>query len=120
MSPAAIITHLRLPSSFAALYTLRAESVILRLKYQNFKKISKRWHNRRAKVVGRGLLHAGCSCCCTKRSDVSTGRLNTLLCVHLPPIKLVVFQRPYSLRISDLVLRQVSHLDAFSGYPSQT
>jgi hypothetical protein len=35
-----------------------------------------------------------------KRLAVSTGWLSTLPCVHLPPIQLVVYQRPHG----DLVL----------------
>ena len=53
-------------------------------------------------------------------SGVSTARLNSLLSVHLQPIKLVVYQRPYSKKKSDLISRSVSHLDAFSGYPFAT
>jgi len=44
-----------------------------------------------------------------------------LLRLHLPPIKQVVFLRPYSLKgMRDLILGRVSHLDAFSGYLCQT
>jgi len=54
-----------------------------------------------------------------KRLAISTGQLNTSLCLHLPPIDLVVFQGPSSRRIGnrDLILRGASRLDAFSGYP---
>ena len=53
-----------------------------------------------------------------KPSTISTGQLQTLLPFHLPPIKLVVSQRSYGLLdLGYLILRQVSHLDAFSGYP---
>ena len=52
-----------------------------------------------------------------KPSTISTGWLQTLLPFHLPPIKLVVSQRSYGLLdLGYLILRQVSHLDAFSGY----
>jgi hypothetical protein len=55
-----------------------------------------------------------------KPSAISTAWLNALLHLHLPPIKQVVSLRPYSLRMRDLILRRVSHLDAFSGYLCQT
>ena len=44
---------------------------------------------------------------------ISTGQLNTLLCLHLRPIAVVVFHGPQGY----LVLRGASRLDAFSGYP---
>lgn len=56
-----------------------------------------------------------------KPSAISTAWLNALLRLHLPPIKQVVFLRPYSLKgMRDLILGRVSHLDAFSGYLCQT
>lgn len=52
-----------------------------------------------------------------KPSTISTGRLQTLLPFHLRPIQLVVFKRSYFLfEMGSLILRSVSHLDAFSGY----
>ena len=51
---------------------------------------------------------------------ISTGRLNTLPCVHLRPIYLVVSEGPYSLRMGSLILGRASHLDAFSAYPCRT
>jgi hypothetical protein len=52
-----------------------------------------------------------------KPSTISTGRLQTLLSFHLRPIQLVVSQRSYFLiEMGSLILRSVSHLDAFSGY----
>src|SRR5439155_2736752 len=49
---------------------------------------------------------------------ISTGRLNTLPCVHLRPINLVVYQGPYPvIPVGDLVSRKASRLDAFSAYP---
>src|SRR5690242_20826156 len=48
---------------------------------------------------------------------ISTGRLNTLPCVHLRPINLVVYQGPYPVNpVGDLISRRVSRLDAFSAY----
>ena len=44
---------------------------------------------------------------------ISTGQLNTLLCLHLRPIDVVVYHGPQGY----LVLRGASRLDAFSGYP---
>ena len=52
-----------------------------------------------------------------KPSTISTGWLQMLPSLHLRPIKLVVFQRSYFLiEMGSLILRSVSHLDAFSGY----
>jgi len=52
---------------------------------------------------------------------ISTARLNTLLCVHLQPINLVVYEGPYLVNpVGDLILRRASRLDAFSGYPDRT
>ena len=51
---------------------------------------------------------------------ISTGQLNTLLCLHLQPINLVVFKGSYYLRMGYLILRGASRLDAFSVYPFQT
>ncbi len=48
---------------------------------------------------------------------ISTARLNALLRVHLRPIKLVIYQRPYPLNgVGDLILGRASCLDAFSAY----
>ena len=48
---------------------------------------------------------------------ISTGRLNTLPCVHLRPINLVVYQGPYPVNpVGHLISRRVSRLDAFSAY----
>jgi hypothetical protein len=41
-----------------------------------------------------------------KPSVISTAQLNPLPDLHLPPIKRVVFPRPYSLRMGDLILRR--------------
>ncbi len=52
---------------------------------------------------------------------ISTGLLNALLRLHIPPINLVVFQDPYSLEgMGELISRSASRLDAFSGYPIRT
>jgi hypothetical protein len=47
---------------------------------------------------------------------ISTGQLRGLLRFHLRPIDVVVFHGSRR----DLVLRRVSRLDAFSGYPVRT
>ena len=47
---------------------------------------------------------------------ISTGQLNGLPRFHLRPIDVVVFHGSRR----DLVLRRVSRLDAFSGYPVRT
>src|SRR6185312_4677268 len=60
------------------------------------------------------------TCSKSRPRAISTGRLNTLLCVHRPPINVVVFHGPYSLEVmGSLILRWASRLDAFSGYPIQ-
>ena len=52
---------------------------------------------------------------------ISTGHLNMLPCVQLPPINLVVYKGPYSLKaMGNLILRTASRLDAFSVYPFRT
>ena len=55
-----------------------------------------------------------------KPSIISTGLLNTLLYFHLRPIQQVVSLRSYTFQSRELILKQVSHLDAFSGYLSRT
>ena len=47
---------------------------------------------------------------------ISTGQLHGLPRFHLRPIDVVVFHGSQR----DLVLRRVSRLDAFSGYPVRT
>ena len=47
---------------------------------------------------------------------ISTGQLRRLPCFHLRPIDVVVYDGSRR----DLVLRGVSRLDAFSGYPVRT
>ena len=47
---------------------------------------------------------------------ISTGQLRGLLPFHLRPIDVVVYHGSRR----DLVLRRVSRLDAFSGYPVRT
>ena len=47
---------------------------------------------------------------------ISTGQLRGLLPFHLRPIDVVVYHGSWR----DLVLRRVSRLDAFSGYPVRT
>ena len=47
---------------------------------------------------------------------ISTGPLNALLRLHARPIDVVVFHGSRR----DLVLREASRLDAFSGYPVRT
>ena len=56
-----------------------------------------------------------------KPSCLSTASLQTLQPVHVPPIQLVVSQRTYQvIPVRELILKQASHLDAFSGYPFRT
>ena len=53
--------------------------------------------------------------------SISIAQLNTLLHLHLRPIKLVVYERPYSFKMMGyLILRCTSRLDAFSVYYIRT
>ena len=66
-----------------------------------------------------------CELFCGQASrPISTGKLNTLLCLHIRPINLVVFKgssvSDVSIGKGYLVLRWASRLDAFSGYPFRT
>ena len=66
-------------------------------------------------------LHSGLWDLKSSPRMISTGLLNALLRLHIPPINLVVFQDPYSLEgMGELISRWASRLDAFSGYPIQT
>ena len=59
--------------------------------------------------------------CRSSPRAISTGQLNTLLCLHLRPIDQIVFLGPYSLEeMGDLILGGVSRLDAFSVYLVRT
>src|ERR687888_328344 len=52
---------------------------------------------------------------------ISTGPLNALPRLHVPPINVVVSHGSYSLKgMGSLISRWASRLDAFSGYPIQT
>ena len=52
---------------------------------------------------------------------ISTGRLHALPHFHLRPINPVVYWGPYQVNpVGDLILKQASRLDAFSGYPFRT
>lgn len=58
---------------------------------------------------------------CVSFRPVSTSSLNPLLGVQVWPINPVVCGGPYpSKRVRNLVLEEVSRLDAFSGYPVRT
>ena len=53
--------------------------------------------------------------------SISIDQLHTLLHFHLRPIKLVVYEWPYSFKMMGyLILRFVSRLDAFSVYQIRT
>ena len=53
-----------------------------------------------------------------KHTSISTGQLNTLLCLHIRPIDLVVFHGTLALYVPrNLILERASRLDAFSVYP---
>ena len=51
---------------------------------------------------------------------ISTGQLHTLRCFHVRPINPMVCGGPSHLRVGNLILKQASRLDAFSGYPFRT
>ena len=58
---------------------------------------------------------------CSALRSISIAQLNTLLHLHLRPIKLVVYKWPYSLEgMGYLILRCTSRLDAFSVYYVRT
>ena len=60
-------------------------------------------------------------CSKSRPRAISTGPLNALLRLHVPPINVVVSHGPYSLEgMGSLISRWASRLDAFSGYPIQT
>src|ERR1700730_8123352 len=70
-------------------------------------------------ACGLGLAAARGQCCVGVSSAnraISTGQLRGLPRFHLRPIDVVVFHGSRR----DLVLRRVSRLDAFSGYPVRT
>ncbi len=49
---------------------------------------------------------------------ISTGLLNALLHLHIRPINVVVYHRPYPVNpVGEPIFERVSRLDAFSGYP---
>ena len=52
--------------------------------------------------------------------SISIGQLNTLPCLHLQPIYLIIFKGSYFRRMGNLILRAASRLDAFSVYPFHT
>ncbi len=53
-----------------------------------------------------------------KLSSLSTGKLNTLPCLHIRPINLVVFQGTLDQSVlRNLISGRASRLDAFSVYP---
>jgi hypothetical protein len=59
----------------------------------------------------------------SSRTAISTGQLHALLRFHIPPIKVVVFDRPSeaaAAALGDLILGRASCLDAFSNYLFRT
>ena len=51
---------------------------------------------------------------------ISTGQLSVSPRLHLRPIDQIVYLGPSALSRGELILRQASRLDAFSGYPFRT
>ena len=64
--------------------------------------------------------HVSLHCIRSSPRHISIGQLNTLPCLHLRPINVIVYDVPYSFRMGDLILGRVSRLDAFSVYLVQT
>ena len=56
----------------------------------------------------------------SKPSIISIGLLKPSLTFHIQPIQHVVSVRSYTFLSRELILKRVSHLDAFSGYLCQT
>ena len=57
----------------------------------------------------------------SRPQPISTDQLNILLCLHTQPINLIISEGFYSHKgMGNLILRWVSRLDAFSGYPFRT
>ena len=53
--------------------------------------------------------------------QISTGKLNFSRCLHLQPIKVVVYDQPLApCGEGDLILEEAWRLDAFSAYPFRT
>jgi hypothetical protein len=77
------------------------------------------WRWARA-VMSGGTMFRRCGATRLRRDQadraISTGQLRGLPRFHLRPIDVVVFHGSQR----DLVLRRVSRLDAFSGYPVRT
>src|SRR5918999_2041938 len=67
-------------------------------------------------------LHSEHTQCSKSRPRaISTGPLNALPRLHVPPINVVVSHGSYSLKgMGSLISRWASRLDAFSGYPIRT
>ena len=65
-----------------------------------------------------GAFRRECEISVVKLSSVSTGKLNTLPCLHIQPINLIVYQGTLALKaLRNLILERASRLDAFSVYP---
>src|SRR5205814_4934339 len=63
---------------------------------------------------------AASTCSKSRPRAISTGLLNALLRLHIPPIDVVVSHGPYSLEgMGSLISRWASRLDAFSCYLMQ-
>ena len=78
-------------------------------------------HSKLNRVDKEGLSLLFLRTCRLSPRAISTGQLNTLLCLHLRPIDQIVFLGPYSLEeMGDLILGGVSRLDAFSVYLVRT
>ena len=72
-------------------------------------------------AMKRKLLNRRTAKSSSSPRSISIGQLNTLLCLHLRPINLVVYERPYSFKMMGyLILRCTSRLDAFSVYYIRT
>ena len=87
----------------------RLDKAFLQLRTEN--RIRNIWNE--MKFISNAELQVSSS---SPRS-ISITQLNTLLCLHPWPIKLVVYKWPYHLKgVGYLILRCISRLDAFSVY----
>src|SRR5215212_3198797 len=93
----------------------RVVRVVMRVLAEACSAVLRRGLPRRYDRIVKMILAAGCGRFKRYRA-ISTGQLRGLPRFHLRPIDVVVYHGSRR----DLVLRRVSRLDAFSGYPVRT
>ena len=103
--------------AFAGLHVYKRYSILHVCSQISIKNRTNEWETRRSSKANLTEVQDNSS---SPRS-ISIVQLNTLLCLHLRPIKLVVYKWPYSFKMMGyLILRRVSRLDAFSVYHFRT